>query len=253
MLQVGTDKRDACVTCKNKKKSSLISSGDISKGILALTGAILNYRGSVQYKSLFVKISKVMNRIKTSFTVLIVGVIILSLSSCASSPSNRKSNNRDAIAAETSNTSLATQPKEAASKIDKKTTVAMQPLNTSTGKSINTVTVKIYQSDSQCQKLVSEKVAVPAESSVNAAVGKVLKQADSGDFNIAGYRVQVNHQNSVATVDFRLLPNSKRQFASLSPCEQFALFGSLRKTLTDNSQLKIKNVRFTEQGKEIKL
>lgn len=194
-----------------------------------------------------------MNRIKTSFTCLIAGVIILSLSSCTSSPNNHKSNNRDAIAAETNNTSLTTQPKEAASKIDKKKTVATQPLNTSTGKSLNTVTVKIYQADSQCQKLISEKIDVSADNSVNTAVGKVLKQADSGDFNIAGYRVQVNPKNSVATVDFRLLPNSKRQFASLSPCEQFALFGSLRKTLTDNSQLKIKNVRFTEQGKEIKL
>lgn len=237
----------------NLQKSLLILSGDISKSILALKGAILNYWGSVQYKFLFVKIFKVMNCIKTSFTVLIAGVIILSLSSCATSPNNRKSNNRDAIAAETSNTALTTVPKEAASKIDKKTTVATQPLNSSPSKYSKKVTIKIYQSDSQCQNLIAEKIDFTADNSVNAAVGKVLKQADSGDFNIAGYRVKVNPKNSVATVDFRLLPNSKRQFASLSPCEQFALFGSLRKTLTDNSQLKIKNVRFTEQGQEIKL
>jgi hypothetical protein len=50
-----------------------------------------------------------------------------------------------------------------------------------------------------------------------------------------------------------LSPNSRRQFVSLSTCEQFALFGSLRKTLTDNSPLKIKGVRFTERGQDIVL
>jgi hypothetical protein len=94
-------------------------------------------------------------------------------------------------------------------------------------------------------------VDVPAENPAQAAVGKVLKQADSGDFDLAGYRVKVNPESRVATVDFRLSPNSKRQFSSLSSCEQFAMFGSLRKTLTDNTQLKIKNVRFTNQGAEI--
>jgi hypothetical protein len=194
-----------------------------------------------------------MQRIKTSLTILMTGVIILSLSSCTTFSSNRKSNNRDAIAAETSNLSVTTKPKESVLTVDKKTTVATQPLNTSTSKSSNTVTVKIYQSDSQCQKLVSEKVAVSADNSITDAVGKTLKQADSSNFDLAGYRVQMNQKSGVATVDLRLLPNTKRQFTSLSPCEQFALFGSLRKTLIDNTQLKIKNVRFTEQGKEIKL
>lgn len=194
-----------------------------------------------------------MNRITTSFTVLIAGVIILSLSSCATSSSNYKSNNRDAIAAETSNISVTTKPKETASTVDKPTKVTTKSVKTSSSKSSNTVTLKIYQSDSQCKKLVAEKVAVPTDQSVIVAVGKVLKKADSGDFPLAGYRVQNNQKSRVATVDFRLLPDAKRQFISLSPCEQFALFGSLRKTLTDNSELRIKNVRFTEQGKEIKL
>jgi hypothetical protein len=96
-------------------------------------------------------------------------------------------------------------------------------------------------------------VAVPAATTVNAAVGKVLDKASSGDFGLAGYRVNVNAKSGVATVDLRLSPDSRRQFASLSSCEQFALFGSLRKTLTNNSQLKIKDVRFTEQGQQIVL
>lgn len=194
-----------------------------------------------------------MNCIKTYFTALITGVIILSLSSCATSPNNRKSNNRDAIAAETNNTIVTKKLLETVSTGEKKTKVTTKSVNTPSKKPSNIATIKIYQADNQCQNLVAKIVAVPADNSVNAAVGKVLKQADSGDFNIAGYRVQMNKNSGVATVDFRLLPNTKRQFTSLSPCEQFALFGSLRKTLTDNSQLKIKNVRFTEQGKEIKL
>jgi hypothetical protein len=139
-----------------------------------------------------------------------------------------------------------------------KTPIAKQSSNnkatqaTSTAQSTKTVTLKIYRADSQCQNLVPETAAVPNANPVNAAVGKVIEEANSSDFELAGYRVNVN-KNGVATVDLRRSPNSQRQFASLSACEQFALFGSLRKTLTDNSQLKIKDVRFTEQGKEIAL
>jgi hypothetical protein len=94
---------------------------------------------------------------------------------------------------------------------------------------------------------------VSAGSPVDAAVGKVLEKASSGDFDLAGYRVNVNSKSGVATVDLRLAPNAQRQFLSLSTCEQFALFGSLRKTLVDNAQLKIKDVRFTEQGQDLEL
>jgi hypothetical protein len=132
-----------------------------------------------------------------------------------------------------------------------------EPLSASTSKATSTVqpsktvTLRIYQADSQCQNLVSQKVAVPAGSPANAVVGKVLQQADSGDFDLGGYRVNINAQTGVATVDLRRLPSSQRQFISLSACEQFALFGSLRKTLIANSQLKIKDVRFTEQGRTL--
>lgn len=122
-----------------------------------------------------------------------------------------------------------------------------QPLNAAT----QTLTLNIYQADSQCQALVPKPVAIPAGAPVDAAVGKVLEQAESGDFDLAGYRVAVN--SGVATIDLRLSPDAQRRFVSLSSCEQFALFGSLRRTLTDNSQLNIKDVRFTEQGQELTL
>lgn len=202
-----------------------------------------------------------MNRIKKYFTPLIAGVMVISLSSCASPPTSRKTDNAGLSAAETINTSLATQLGATATipaQPQKEAPVATQPLNstsnrtTSTDQSIKTIPISIYRADSQCQTLVSEKVAVPAASPVNAVVGTVLKEAASGDFDLAGYRVNVNANSRIATVDLRLSPDSRRNFASLSTCEQFALFGSLRKTLTDNSQLNIKDVRFTKQGQEIK-
>ncbi|AFY47331.1 sporulation/spore germination protein [Nostoc sp. PCC 7524] len=123
--------------------------------------------------------------------------------------------------------------------------------NTSRAASGSTVNVTLYTSDVQCQEFVPQKVAVPAAESVNSAVGKIIEEQDTADFSLSGYRVRVN--NGIATVDLRLSPQSKRKFTSLSSCEQFALFGSLRKTLTSNSQWKIKEVRFTEKGQEIVL
>lgn len=200
-----------------------------------------------------------MNRLKNYLTPLVMGIIVLSLNSCASSSTNRQSNNANLPTTETTQTpstrflsdsgvSLPAQPEK-----EVPVTNQSSQATSSTTPAKNTVTLTIYQADSQCQTLVSEKVAVPTSSPVDAAVGQVINQADSGDFDIAGYRVQVNPKNGIATVDFRLSPNSRRQFVSLSSCEQFALFGSLRKTLTTNSPLKIKDVRFTERGQDIVL
>lgn len=199
-----------------------------------------------------------MNRLKQYLTPLIAGLIVLSLNSCASSPNNQPSEKANSLTTETGNTPSAGLSARAASipvQPQQETPIASQPIKATGASSQNKdkVTLNIYQVDNQCQTLVAEKVTVPATSVVDAAVGQVLKQADSGDFDLAGYRVMVNPKSRVATVDLRLSPNSRRQFVSLSSCEQFALFGSLRKTLTNNSRLKIKNVRFTEQGQEIVL
>jgi len=236
-----------------------------------------------------------MNRLKKHFAPFLAGAIILTLSSCNSSPVSSTRDTAEAPAADTpslpstalsdsatptpaspleetpstspSVTSVPVSPVEktpsatqkatpTSSSSGKKTPVATQPSNTNSTKatattqSKNTITLNIYRADNQCQTLVPEKVAIPTANPVNTAVGKVLEEANSSDFELAGYRVNVNN-TGIATVDLRRSPNSQRQFASLSACEQFALFGSLRKTLTDNTQLKIKDVRFTEQGKNI--
>ncbi|MBE9201993.1 MULTISPECIES: sporulation/spore germination protein [unclassified Nodularia (in: cyanobacteria)] len=123
------------------------------------------------------------------------------------------------------------------------------PAATSQTPTSQTVKVILYTSDNQCQELIPQQVSIPAAEPISSAVGKIIAEQDTADFDLSGYRVQV--QNSVATVDLRLSPLSKRQFVSLSSCEQFALFGSLRKTLMSNAEWNIKEVRFTEQGKEV--
>jgi hypothetical protein len=218
-----------------------------------------------------------MNCLKNYFIPLISAVLVLNLSSCSSSPiAKRDSTNLPTT--ETTNTPLTNQLESTPTPVESQTPIVSQPDSTpassapvprqkpvtsqplttgtkatTTTQAQNTISLNIYQADSQCQTLVPEKVTVPAGSPVDAAVGKVLEKASSGDFDLAGYRVNVNSKSGLATVDLRLAPNAQRQFLSLSTCEQFALFGSLRKTLVDNAQLKIKDVRFTEQGQDLEL
>lgn len=123
--------------------------------------------------------------------------------------------------------------------------------NANQSKSNNTTSVTIYKADSQCETFVPETVTVPVETPVQGAIKEVLDWEENGDFSLAGYRVRIDPKSRIATVDLRLAPDSKRKFVSLSTCEQFALFGSLRKTLISNSQWKIKDVRFTEKGQAI--
>jgi len=115
----------------------------------------------------------------------------------------------------------------------------------------DTVLVNIYQADRQCNDFVAESIALPQNNSLELAVAKVIEKSNLNEFNLAGYKVINNPQTGITTIDFQIAPNSKRKFTSLSSCEQFNLFGSLRKTLIDYPGWQIKDVRFTEQGKEI--
>ncbi|MBD2497241.1 sporulation/spore germination protein [Nostoc sp. FACHB-280] len=206
---------------------------------------------------------------------LIVVAIAASLGSCSSNPTPTASKIDDqapTTAAQPSpipsqspsmaqlrdkNTKV--EPLEATPKTETNNTVKVTPSNTkiepleAAPKTETSKTVKatLYTSDTQCQELIPQKVEVSATEPVSSAVGKIVQERDTADFSLSGYRVNV--RNGVATVDLRLSPQSKRQIASLSSCEQFALFGSVRKTLMSNSQWKIKDVRFTEKGEEIVL
>lgn len=115
---------------------------------------------------------------------------------------------------------------------------------------VNTVTVTIYQVDSQCSELVPETIQVPAEEAMDRAIAQVLQKQNNVDFEVSGYRLSQQPDGTVV-LDLRLPPDAERSFASLSACEQFALFGSLRETLISNSQWGVRSVRFTDRGTEI--
>jgi hypothetical protein len=176
-----------------------------------------------------------MNTPKKSLLLLVFGALIASLNGCATSSSAQMSQNTSSAL----NPNLI-QPSMA------------QLRAKSAARSLNNVAIQLYTSDSQCQTFIPTKVLVPSEQPLVATVGKILAAQDTADFSLSGYRVKVNPQG-VATLDLRMAPNSQRQLVSLSSCEQFSLFGSLRKTLTSNPLLQVKEVRFTERGEQIAL
>lgn len=201
-----------------------------------------------------------MNTTKRYFLPLIFATIVVSLSSCSSNPtaSNIDTGTPSPTTTPTNSASSPTprQIPTVAQLREKSPNQESPKENTpssSTSKTVNgkTTNVTIYTSDTQCQELIPEKVLVPAEEPVTNVVGKIIEKRDTSDFSLSGYRVNI--KNGIATVDLRISPESKRQIASLSSCEQFALFGSLRKTLTSNAQWNIKEVRFTERGQDIVL
>lgn len=211
-----------------------------------------------------------MNFYKLSLTALITSSLLLGLSSCNTSQqegdrANQSESNlnatRSAIQPTTPVPNATPTPQAKASSSPTPATRS-QPLNapaktvvasTTAANPQNTVSVTIYQVDSQCENLVPQKVTVSAQQPMEAAISKTLAQWDTADFSLAGYRVSVDPDSRVATVDLRVNPNSKRQLESLSSCEQLALLGAMNKTLTANPQWQIESVRFTEQGEELVL
>lgn len=201
-----------------------------------------------------------MNTTKRYFLPLIFVTMVVSLSSCSSNPIARNIDS-ETLSPTTTPTNRASsqtlsQVPSVAQLREKSPNQESPKENTpssSTSKAATSKTTKVtlYTSDTQCQELIPEKVSVPAEEPVKNVVGKIIEKRDTSDLSLSGYRVNV--KNGIATVDLRISPDSKRQIASLSSCEQFALFGSLRKTLTSNAQWNIKEVRFTERGKDIVL
>ncbi|MFW9259346.1 sporulation/spore germination protein [Nostoc sp. KVJ20] len=201
-----------------------------------------------------------MTTTKRYFLPLIFVTMLVSLSSCSSNPTARNidSETPSPTTTPTNNASAPTpsqipsvaqlREKSPDQESSKENTPSSPTPKAVTSKTTN---VTLYTSDTQCQEFISEKVSVPAEEPVTNVVSKILEKRDTSDFSLSGYRVNI--KNGIATVDLRISPDSKRQIASLSSCEQFALFGSLRKTLTSNAQWNIKEVRFTERGENIVL
>lgn len=182
-----------------------------------------------------------MNSIRYYLTAFATGLLVCGLASCGTPPAGREPTIPAIPQPSVSSPSISPSQAPSATPSPKIT----QPASTA-----NTVTVNIYQVDSQCQVLIPMRVNLPVENSLETAVTKVLEQQYTSDFNLS-YRVSLDAENAIVTIDFRVPAGAKRTLTSLSSCEQLALFGSLRQTLTSNRTWKIKNVRFTEQGAEI--
>ena len=128
--------------------------------------------------------------------------------------------------------------------------IAGSPSPSSVALATKTIPVNIFQLDNQCNRFETTKEAVAVDQPVTQAIAKTLLKANSESLDVAGYRVKV--ASGVATIDFRPIPNARRSLMSLANCEQLALFGSVRRTLTQNPALKIKSVQFTDRGQKIR-
>ena len=130
--------------------------------------------------------------------------------------------------------------------------VEAQPADAGAGDE-DTIAVPIYVMDDTCNALVEKSVQVDPDDAMSDAVGKVITNSDYDNFDLSGYRVKVNSELGLATIDLRLSAESERQFVSLSSCEQRALFGGVEQTLLSNPDWKIESVEFTNRGEDIVL
>lgn len=186
------------------------------------------------------------NHYKTVFTLLVTVGLLIGIGACRTEPTATTDPSND----------LALPPAGETPEEPTTQEIPVPPLEgedaaTAPATAGNLVTVTVYKADDQCVNFLPEEVQVEGDRPMMAAVGKVLENQGSGDFDLSGYRVTVDEATGVATIDLRMNPGSTRKLVSLSACEQFALFGSLRETLVQNPEWNIQEVRFTEAGEEI--
>ncbi|WP_080804802.1 hypothetical protein [Halomicronema hongdechloris] len=118
---------------------------------------------------------------------------------------------------------------------------------------VDLTTVTVYRLDDQCQGYIDEAVRVPKEQALQTVIGQILSQQTFLGFDLSGYRVDYDPTAATITIDLRLAPDSFRRLVSLSSCEQQAIFGSLRQTLTRHPDWKIDTVQFTDRGQPLML
>ena len=192
-----------------------------------------------------------MNKFPRILTLLFVSFVMLSLTSCRSpelqaesslspEPTDPSTERQDPAS-----TNLASQPPTS----QPKKPAANSPALKEPTAPANTVPVTIYRVDSECSKLVPQQVTVSEDRPIEDAVAKTL---EIQQFELPlGYRVEVDDYYQVAVIDFRVPATSRRTLESLSACEQFTLFESLRETLTTNSNWEIRDVYFTNLGEDL--
>ncbi len=116
-----------------------------------------------------------------------------------------------------------------------------------------TIAVTLYEADQSCQNLVPLPSQAAANAPVDDVVGQIIADQNLPSFELEGYSIDYDQASGLATVDFRVSPDSTRQLESLSSCEKLALFGGIEKTLTSDSRWQIETVEFTNRGEEVLL
>lgn len=116
-----------------------------------------------------------------------------------------------------------------------------------------TVAVTLYEADQSCQNLVPQQSQAAANAPVDDVVGQIIADQNLPSFELESYSVNYDQTSGLATVDFRVSPDSTRQLESLSSCEKLALFGGIEKTLTSDTRWQIETVEFTDRGEDVLL
>ena len=196
-----------------------------------------------------------MNLICKQFGYLATGLILIGASSC-SSVSDAANLTANQSQSQTSIRQFG-DLQLAGNQIDTRSTQVMQPSNSvpsvlgSSSVSENTLTVAVYKVDNLCQTLKPETVTGPDNQLMSSAVNEVLNQEIFSSLGLVGYRLSVDRNLGIATVDLRASGNSRQKLQNLSSCQMLGLFGGVRQTLTSYAPWQIKTVRFTELGQDI--
>ena len=196
-----------------------------------------------------------MSRIYKQFGYLAIGLIMIAASSCSSSDAASYSQNQDQI---TTRANQFVNLQKTRHQIETASNQVVQPFNpvppvlaTETAALDNTVTVMVYKVDNNCQSLNPETVTGSDKQLMSSAVNEVLKQQVFTSLGLVGYRLKIDLNLGIATVDLRASGNSRQKLQNLSSCQMLALFGGVRQTLTSYAPWQIKSVRFTELGEDI--
>ncbi|MEG4572413.1 hypothetical protein QUA56_06900 [Microcoleus sp. N3A4] len=195
-----------------------------------------------------------MNRICKQFGYLGVWLILMGGSSCSSSDAATSTENQSRLPASARQFQ---HLQLTGNQIEARSSQLTQPSNSvasvlgSAAVSENTVTVRVYKVDNLCQTLKPETVTGPENQLMSSAVNEVLKQQIFDSLGLAGYRLKIDRDLGIATVDLRASGTSRQKLQNLSSCQMLGLFGGVRQTLTSYAPWQIKTVRFTELGEDI--
>ncbi|NQE35000.1 hypothetical protein [Microcoleus asticus] len=195
-----------------------------------------------------------MNRIYKQLGYLATGLILLGASSCSSSDAANSAENQSqppASARQFLHLQLTGNQIESRSTQAPSLSNSVAPVLGSSVGAENTVTIKVYKVDNLCQTLKPETVTGPDNQLMSSAVNEVLKQQVFASLGLVGYRLRIDRDLGIATVDLRASGNSRQKLQNLSSCQMLGLFGGVRQTLTSYDPWQIKTVRFTELGEDI--